>query len=1092
MEMNREPRRGISSFAVSILFVCMMLVGLALIPRLSVKLEPSKKQASLNISFSMWGQSARVVEAEVTSKLESMFNRMRGVENITSYSGNGHGNITVRFSKHTDPDLARFEASAIIRQAWPQLPEGLSYPAIRIQGIEGDASAPFLYYTINAPLPPIAIQEYAQQNIAPRIAELPGVDKIDVSGGGRMIHKLVYDYDNIRQYGVSVDDIRSAVAAYLSREFLGMARAEDESDKWIRIVLGRDEGDKPFDTSKILVKNSGGTLIRLDQLVVATYQEEEPNSYFRINGLNTVYLSVTATRDANQLALSREIGDVLQKSEQLLPEGYQLRLSYDAGEYITAELKKIYFRAGLTVLILLAFILLAYRNWRYSLMIILSLVANLLVAVIFYYLVKLEIELYSLAGLTISFTLIIDNIIIMSDQIVQRGNRKAFVAILTATATTIGTLSVIFMMDERTRLNLTGFAWVIIINMAVSMLITLFLVPALIERMKIRKRIGRTQERKLGAFLKRRFSPLTKLFSRKRAMAYFNRIYRWIIRLVWRRRWWFIAGIILLFGLPVYLLPNKIEPNVKRSFFEQGQEEELNLPARLYNKTIGSNFYNEKMRPVVNFVLGGTSRLFAEKVKEGSYYSNERGETTLHVIASMPNGTTIAQMDALIRQMEKYIGQYREIRQFETRIDNSMRASINIMFHKEFQRGSFPYQLQSALVSQALKLGGGSWGVHGVGDGFSNDLKEQAGSQRIKIMGYGYDDLLLMAEQMRDSLLSYRRIETVTIDSKFSWFKNDYMEFVFDLELERLAQQNIQPLQLYASLSPIFLHNSHAGNWRNNGKDEPIRLYSDHFSSLDMWNMKNYPLEIDGTLHKLSELARIDKAQAAQDIAKENQQYMLCLQYEYLGSYQQAQKVTKQIVENFNQRAPLGYKAEIDGYYWGGWGNDDNSGKYWLLLLVIVIIFFMSGILLNSLRQPLIIIFIIPISFIGIFLTFYWFGLKFDQGGFAAFILLSALAVNANIYILNEYNNIRRATPDMPVSVAYMKAWNTKIRPIFLTIISTVLGFIPFLIGQHREAFWFPLAAGTIGGLIFSLIALFIFLPLFMGVGKKQSNKTTL
>lgn len=68
---------------------------------------------------------------------------------------------------------------------------------------------------------------------------------------------------------------------------------------------------------------------------------------------------------------------------------------------------------------------------------------------------------------------------------------------------------------------------------------------------------------------------------------------------------------------------------------------------------------------------------------------------------------------------------------------------------------------------------------------------------------------------------------------------------------------------------------------------------------------------------------------------------------------------------------------------------------------------------------------------------------------------------------------------------AYLKAWNVKIRPVFLTIISTVLGFIPFMVGEYKEAFWFPLAAGTIGGLVLSFVALFVFLPLFMGVGKK-------
>lgn len=89
------------------------------------------------------------------------------------------------------------------------------------------------------------------------------------------------------------------------------------------------------------------------------------------------------------------------------------------------------------------------------------------------------------------------------------------------------------------------------------------------------------------------------------------------------------------------------------------------------------------------------------------------------------------------------------------------------------------------------------------------------------------------------------------------------------------------------------------------------------------------------------------------------------------------------------------------------------------------------------------------------------------------------ITVNASIYILNEYNAIRRRFPAMLPLRAYVKAWNVKIIPIFLTVVSTILGFIPFMVGADKEAFWYPLAAGTIGGLVMSVIGIFIFLPIF-------------
>jgi multidrug efflux pump subunit AcrB len=193
----------------------------------------------------------------------------------------------------------------------------------------------------------------------------------------------------------------------------------------------------------------------------------------------------------------------------------------------------------------------------------------------------------------------------------------------------------------------------------------------------------------------------------------------------------------------------------------------------------------------------------------------------------------------------------------------------------------------------------------------------------------------------------------------------------------------------------------------------------------------------------------------------------------------------KDNIKAFSKLLPLGYTVENQNNSWS-WGRS-NSKQYLLLLLIFVIIYFTCSILFNSFKQPLWVIFVIPISFIGIFLTFYLFKLKFDQGGFASFILLCGLSVNANIYILNEYNNIRKRPESISPLQAYIEAWNAKIRPIFLTVISTILGFIPFMIGQYKEPFWFPLAAGTIGGLVASLLGLFCFLPLFMGVGLVNS-----
>ena len=158
--MNKN--RSFSSFTLIVTFVCLSLVGLALVPLLPVKLVPSRTLPGLTISFQMPGNSSRVVESEVTSRLESMLARVKGVKNVHSTSDNGSGSITLELDKHADMDMTRFEVSTIIRQTWAQLPDGVSYPQIQASRSDENAERPFMTYTLNAPATPFLIQRYAE------------------------------------------------------------------------------------------------------------------------------------------------------------------------------------------------------------------------------------------------------------------------------------------------------------------------------------------------------------------------------------------------------------------------------------------------------------------------------------------------------------------------------------------------------------------------------------------------------------------------------------------------------------------------------------------------------------------------------------------------------------------------------------------------------------------------------------------------------------------------------------------------------------------------------------------------------------------
>ena len=1052
--MKREKKTGESrtwsSFTLIVTFVCLSLVGLALMPLLPVKLSPSSTMPGLTVSFTMPGNSSRVIEAEVTSKLEGMLSRVNGIRNIYSTSDNGSGSLRIELDKHADMDATRFEVSTLIRQLWSQLPDGVSYPTISAQRSDEQASRPFMTFTLNAPATPIVIQQYGEEKIKPLLAALKGVYKVELSGATPMEWRITYDNDRLTALGIGVQDIQTAISEQYSREFLGICEFDSGGRKeWIRVVRATDGEADEFVPSEIFVRTQAGETVPLDKLVKVVRVEEEPTSYYRINGLNSVYLSVTAVETANQLTLAEDVRKVMDEVRAAMPEGFEIHTSYDATEYISKELDTIYFRTGLTVLILLLFVAVITRNLRYLFLIVTGLAVNIAVAFILYYMLGLEIQLYSLAGITISLNLVIDNIIVMTDHILRRRNLKAFMSVLAATLTTMGALVIIFFLDEKIRLNLQDFAAVVIINLGVSLFVALFFVPPMIEKIGLRR--GRPAHPRLWM---------------KRLTVRFTRFYRWLIVWLCRHRVAVCVVLLLGFGLPVFMLPERIE-----------KAEEKGRWAEWYNDIFGSSTYKEKVKPVVDKALGGTLRLFVDKVYNGSYFNRDESEVVLYINATLPNGSTLEQMNVLIKRMETFLSGFKEIRQFHTSVYNARRAAIQVYFKKEYAHTGFPYTLKADVISKSITLGGGSWSVNGLQDqGFSNDVRESAGSFRVKMYGYNYDELSHWAEEMKKLLLTHRRIKEVTVNSEFSWWKDDYTEFFLEFDKRRMAEEGLTAYDLFAVLRPVFMRNQVAGSVVYENNLEYLRLNSTQSGDYDVWSLMAVPFTVGGKEYKLSDLAVLAKGQAPKQVAKENQQYRLCLQYEYIGSSEQGRKLLEKDVEEMSRRLPMGYTVEDENAYWN-WGKKDYK-QYLLLLIVISIIFFISAILFDSLKQPLAIIFVIPISYIGVFLTFYLFVLNFDQGGFASFVLLCGITVNASIYILNEYNAIRRAFPRLSPLRAYTKAWNVKIIPIFLTVVSTILGFVPFMVGE-KAPFWYPLAAGTIGGLVMSVIGIFFYLPVF-------------
>lgn len=1060
----------VSNFTLLLTLVILMTIGAALIPLVDVAGSPRPRQGkTLTVSFWWRGASAKVIEQNVTSRIEGLMASVKGVESVRSESYFGWGQVTAELKKKADVSSVKFEIASLMRQVRKRLPEGVSYPELSGGEVVNEQSRKettrlLLTYQVNSNLSDEQLKEYIERQVEPELKRLNDVRRVEVTGGVSKYIEITYDPFVLATYGLTATDMEAAIRSFIGRNDVVGEVTHTEADghrRRMALILSTRRFSRPLERMPIGVVD--GKTVYLNDLATYEYKERKPDSYFRVNGLNTIYLNIHVDAEANRIALSAQIRRQMKGLEAGLRKGVYLTMTYDGAEEQESELYKLVWRSLLSLAILLLFVWLVRRERVYLFIMAITLAANILIAVIAYWLFDIRLHIYSLAGITVSLGMIIDASVVMVDHYSYYHNRRAFFAILAALLTTIGSLVVVFWLPDYIKKDLYDFAWIIIINLTVALLVAYAFVPALIESMHY----GSRQQGHI----------------RRRSLALgWKRFYTHYIHFTQRRKWIYIILLLVAFGIPFHALPSRWGEKGNGSWrIEQGEKTKQPWYERAYNATLGSNFFQYKCKEPLSKVCGGTMRLFAKSLSENTYSQNEEREVKLTIRAQMPLGGSVHDLNEKVVILENFLTQFTEIERFETRVE-SWGAAVIVEFKEKSRHTSFPYLLENKVIGKVISIGGADWSTSGVSErGFSNSLNLQYRSNRIEIAGYNYDRLYRIAEEMCNRMRRNSRVVDLIIETP--GHENQEDEFYMRYDKERIALYNFNLPATHQMLRELlsgfdidYYHDEHIS--------APIHLRSSRQESFDLWHLRNSYLHVNGTDSKLSDFMEIEKREAKNCIPKRNQEYVLRVAFNVLGSYTYTSRYIKQITDEFNAKMPVGYRClnRTSGWY------EDTGTQWWLICIIVIIIYFVCAILFESLRLPLVIISLIPVSFIGTFLIYWLTGVEFGTGGFASLVLLCGLTVNAGIYILAEYRHLHSSSfnPHSPV-LYYVRAYNHKIIPVFLTILSTILGLIPFFIDGKDSPFWFSFAVGATGGLLFSIVALVFVMPIFLAL--KNNNR---
>ena len=231
-------------------------------------------------------------------------------------------------------------------------------------------------------MPDIEIKKLAERTIKQNIEKIEGVNSVEVSGGAEKYMEISYNAEQMALYGLSSYDIEEGIRNYLGRQdIIGDIIKTDKQGTEERMPLFLSVAGERSLLESIPIKDINGKIIYLNNLARCEYKDRDPNTYFRINGLNTVYMNVMAESDVNINRVAAEVKEEMERS-QAVDSKMSYELTYDKANEQFSDFKTLVIRSVMSLLILLLFVVVCKRDLKYLFIIFSTLLANILIAVI--------------------------------------------------------------------------------------------------------------------------------------------------------------------------------------------------------------------------------------------------------------------------------------------------------------------------------------------------------------------------------------------------------------------------------------------------------------------------------------------------------------------------------------------------------------------------------------------------------------------------------------------------------------------------------------------------------------------------------------
>ena len=399
--------------ATVVLILGMMCMGLLALSKLRVNQSPDVEIPMIVVSIPYPGASPETSEREIIDRLEKQLQSVQGVTEVTSFANEGSAVLRLEF----DFDRNLIEASDDVRNAISavryKLPIEMREPILRRVD---PAAQPIMGLALSSQGQSHSeLSRMAEDELADRFRAIDGVATVNVNGALRRELSVLLRAEKLREYNVSVSEVAAALRNQNTNAPVGKVRG-DMDEKGIRLI-GRIE--RPEDFSRIVVKRSGDTIVRLNQVADIEDGFADIDSASIRNSNPNVGISIIRARDASTVSIANRVREELETINKELPKGAVLAITRDGGKEAQSSLNNVIeslvFGAVLTVFVVYAFL----NSWRSTLITALSLPTSVLAAFIAVWLCGFTLNFMTLLALSLAIGVLIDDAIVVRENIVR-------------------------------------------------------------------------------------------------------------------------------------------------------------------------------------------------------------------------------------------------------------------------------------------------------------------------------------------------------------------------------------------------------------------------------------------------------------------------------------------------------------------------------------------------------------------------------------------------------------------------------------------------------------------------------------------------